>query len=187
MNKAVRGIGGRGVATGPVNLSGASPVPVASLTDRPTPMPRRMRRRQSQLPGTRLLLGLVLVVLLIAVFFIGRETAPSVKANASRGAASTGPTTTTPSGPTIAKCAKAAAAVYQGTGSSGPRYHVASSSAGQPIAYGCKNQEMLATAMQSVAGPINANSSNPIPRSSVLNVVREVCNNWPNGPLCTNG
>jgi hypothetical protein len=46
---------------------------------------------------------------------------------------------------------------------------------------------MLATAMQSVAGPINANSSNPIPRSSVLNVVREVCNNWPNGPLCTNG
>jgi len=160
--------------------------PVASMTDRGTHTPRRMQRRRSPIPGARLLLGLVLVGLLVAAFFIGRATAPSMMASASRGAASAGPTTTTPSGPNIAKCAKAAAAVYQGTGSSGPRYLVASSSAGQPIAYGCKNQEMLATAMQSVAGPINANSSNPIPRSSVLNVVREVCNNWPNGPLCTN-
>jgi hypothetical protein len=161
--------------------------PVASLTRRPTHTPRRTRRRQSPFWRRQLLLGLVVVVLLIAAFFIGRETAPSPDANASRGAASTGLTTITASGPTVAKCAKAVAAVYQGAGSSGPQFLAGTSSAGKPIAYGCENQEMLATAMQSVAGPINASSSKPIPNSDVLNVVREVCNNWPNGPLCTNG
>ncbi len=154
----------------------------------------------------QLLAGGAVVLLLAAAFIVGRVTAPKTNvdtapvtststthpvttSSSTSSTTSTAPsptTTTQAAGPSLATCTSAVTGVYNGDPSN-PQFGAGTLSSEQPVAYGCENQTMLAQAMQNAVGPLNANDSNLVPNSDVLIVVRDVCNNWPSGPLCVNG
>ena len=50
----------------------------------------------------------------------------------------------------------------------------------QAVGYGCENQEVLSQAM-GIAG------HGTVYNSDVLNMAQDVCNDYPNSPLCVNG
>jgi hypothetical protein len=147
----------------------------------------------------QLLTGGIVVLLLAAAFILGRVTAPKTNVDtapvtststtnlATTTSTAPSPTTTTQAaGPSLATCTSAVTAVYNGDPLS-PQFGAGTLSHEQPIAYGCEDRAMLSEAEQNAVGPLNANDSNLVPNSDVLIVVRDVCNNWPSGPLCVNG
>jgi hypothetical protein len=131
--------------------------------------------------------SLIVIVLIAGAFFLGRATVTTHNSTASLAQAhkatpatppattvvstttTSPPTTTTQvsAGPTLATCTNAVAN-YGNT-----------LSTEQVAGYACANQGILSEAIQSVRGSVV--------NSDVIIMVREVCNNYPQAPLCLNG
>lgn len=88
------------------------------------------------------------------------------------------PSDTTVSGPSLATCTHAVTGHY--FPGQNPAVQPGGLSTVQAVGYGCENQAMLSQAM-ATAG------HGTVYNSDVLNMAQNVCNNYPNSPLCVNG
>jgi len=88
------------------------------------------------------------------------------------------PATTTVSGPTLATCTAAVTGHY--FPGQTPAVSFGGLSTLQGVGYGCENQEMLSQAM-ATAG------HGTVYNSDVLIMAQDVCDDYPNSPLCVNG
>ena len=88
-------------------------------------------------------------------------------------------TTTMPvTGPTLATCTAAITGYY--FPGQNPSVQFGGLSTVQAVGYGCENQVMLSDAMQTAG-------DGTVYNGDVITVAQDVCNDYPNSPLCVNG